>query len=151
MFRITTFVATFLLLSGSIILLAAQTPPPPTPPSPAPPSAGGQTCSKIIQEMTPCLSFVRGKDADPSERCCEGAKELNDQVKSKEDRQTTCDCLKQAIGAVDDADPQRISQLPQKCGIQVSLPPIDRNIDCSKDLQNKLCLGMIMYWSSNIS
>ncbi|KAL5572096.1 hypothetical protein UlMin_021693 [Ulmus minor] len=128
MSRLSTFVGTFLVLSGSILLAWAES----SAPAPAPP-AGAITCSMIVQEMTPCLNFITKKEDKPSAACCQGAKQLNEQNKEQKDRQTTCGCLKTALQNIQEADPERINQLPQQCGLQVQLPKIDRDIDCSQN------------------
>ncbi|XP_062091416.1 probable non-specific lipid-transfer protein 2 [Humulus lupulus] len=99
--------------------------------APAPSQPVQPQCNKVVQQLTPCLQYVRGKEPKPSKACCDGAKQLSESSKSKPDRQAACNCIKQAIGGLPDIDTSRISSVPKECGIKFDMPPIDRNFDCS--------------------
>ncbi|KAM7476523.1 hypothetical protein LguiB_023766 [Lonicera macranthoides] len=89
---------------------------------------GGPSCPQIVQELTPCVTFMQGKD--PSPLCCEGLKHLSDTVKTKDDRVQACNCAKDALSHFK-YDPNRIPLLPKLCGINISLPPITPDTDCN--------------------
>ena len=128
--QVLMFSAIILLLSSSAILTGAQPHEAvPTPPPPGLPDQPG--CNQIVNELTPCLQYVRGKEPQPSKACCDGAKQLSEQAKTKQDKQTACECIKRVLTTLPDVDTSRINNVPQACGISYNLPPIDRNFDCS--------------------
>ena len=98
------------------------------------PSPGGheEGCASTVMALAPCLDFLRGKDAAPSKACCSGAQKLNDELKTKEQKQEACECIKNALKSYDGIDNSRIPEVPKQCKIQTTLPPIDANFDCSK-------------------
>lgn len=119
---VATLCAMIVLVSiSSVILTGAQTAQPVE-----------ITCDQIVNELTPCLSYVRGKEDKPSDSCCAGAKQLSEQATTKPDKVTACDCIKRVLITLPDLNTGRVSGLPKACGITYDLPPIDRNFDCSK-------------------
>ncbi|XP_061995969.1 probable non-specific lipid-transfer protein 2 [Rosa rugosa] len=90
------------------------------------------SCPVIAQEMAPCLTFVKGTTDELSQACCNGAKDLSNNVHSNQDKKDICLCLKDALSKIGDYEPSRVSLVPKKCGLKLNLPPIDQNTDCSK-------------------
>uniref|UniRef100_A0A803NV86 Non-specific lipid-transfer protein n=1 Tax=Cannabis sativa TaxID=3483 RepID=A0A803NV86_CANSA len=88
-------------------------------------------CNQVVQQLTPCVQYVTGREPKPSDACCNGAKQLAASAKTTKDRQTACSCIKQAVGGLPNVDPSRISSVPKECNIDFSLPPITRDFDCS--------------------
>ncbi|KAL3512665.1 hypothetical protein ACH5RR_025382 [Cinchona calisaya] len=89
------------------------------------------SCSTVYSSLYPCLGYVMGTGPlDP--KCCTGIKSLLAQAKTKEDRQSVCNCLKSlASSSSGNANFGKAQSLPGKCG--VSLPyKISPSIDCSK-------------------
>lgn len=94
-------------------------------------------CEPVMQELTPCLSFIKGSDSEfggpkPSPECCNGVKKLISDTKTKADKVATCECLKKALGMIGTYDPSRIPLITKNCGIAIQIPPIDNSTDCSK-------------------
>ncbi|CAA0816628.1 Non-specific lipid-transfer protein 8 [Striga hermonthica] len=89
------------------------------------------SCTQVLNDLAPCLSFLQGKIDQPTAQCCGGIKALKAIVKTKEDRVAACNCGKQALSMVD-YDPKRLPLIPKPCGVDFNLPPIDKNFDCSK-------------------
>lgn len=91
------------------------------------------SCVEVTADVAPCLSFIESDSASqPSPACCSGAKRLSNQAKSTADRQGICQCIKSALAGAGSYDKNRIPLIPQKCGVSISLPPIDSKTDCSK-------------------
>ncbi|CAL0321564.1 unnamed protein product [Lupinus luteus] len=89
------------------------------------------SCPIVIQNIKPCSNFLlRGKD--PSQECCNGIKVVSGEVEGQEDRTTICECIKHGLCCLGTYDPKLIPQLPQACGLSMTVPPIDDNTDCSK-------------------
>lgn len=87
------------------------------------------SCGDVVKDLAPCLSYLQGKD--PTPQCCAGVKSLKDLTKTKDDRVVSCNCAKEALSKFQ-YDPSIIPLLPKKCGVDLNLPPIDKNFDCSK-------------------
>ncbi|EEF39075.1 probable non-specific lipid-transfer protein 2 [Ricinus communis] len=87
-------------------------------------------CSDVVTKVIPCLDYVAGKSNDPSKPCCGGVKQLWDLTKTKPDKQAVCECLKKQLSPIK-YDPNRIAQLPKKCGLSFTLPPITPKYDCT--------------------
>lgn len=146
MIQITVFLSIVLLFAISTVVAATSSipltffePDPDVPPQvnaktpslsddPEPPS-----CKDVIEELTPCLDYLKGKDNKPSKDCCNGVEEVFDDNDSKQERPAAGWCLKAVLAGIDKYDPRRVSQIPNQCGLSVDLPPnIDDNFDCSK-------------------
>ncbi|XVE77270.1 hypothetical protein DITRI_Ditri13aG0048800 [Diplodiscus trichospermus] len=90
-------------------------------------------CVDVTKAVTPCLEFVRGKDgADPPPACCSGANYLAGQAKTKDDKQAICECLKGVLPNIGPYDPSRVPLIAKKCGVDIEIPPITAETDCSK-------------------
>ncbi|XP_059636113.1 non-specific lipid-transfer protein-like [Cornus florida] len=87
------------------------------------------SCAVVSTTLAPCLTYLQG--SDPSDACCAGIKSLSATAKTKDDRVAICNCGKVALSKLK-YDPSRIPPLPKKCGVNLSLPPIDSHTDCSK-------------------
>uniref|UniRef100_A0A5B7CDB5 Non-specific lipid-transfer protein n=1 Tax=Davidia involucrata TaxID=16924 RepID=A0A5B7CDB5_DAVIN len=87
------------------------------------------SCSMVAEELAPCLSYLQG--SEPSSACCGGVKDMGSKAKTKADLVAICNCGKIALSTIK-YDPNRIPLLPKKCGVSLSLPPIDTHTDCSK-------------------
>ncbi|KAF7151332.1 hypothetical protein RHSIM_Rhsim02G0104700 [Rhododendron simsii] len=89
------------------------------------------SCEDAATQLLPCLSYLVGNgDATVPAPCCEGAQALNRMISSKGDRQTLCECFKQAAPQMG-VKVDRAQQLVKTCQINVGLP-VDYNVDCSK-------------------
>jgi hypothetical protein len=95
-------------------------------------NSNATSCGEVTNDLGPCLSFVEGKVNKPSTACCDGARKLKTAAKTKADRQAICECIKKALSGIGKFDSNRIPQLVKDCHIDIKLPPIGRNTDCSK-------------------
>ncbi|KAL6876434.1 hypothetical protein ACP4OV_013006 [Aristida adscensionis] len=87
-------------------------------------------CPDVLRDMNPCLSYLQGKDDDPSADCCAGVTTLADDADTQAERQATCECLKDAYYQFN-AVLSRAQALPGKCGISLSFT-ISPDVDCTK-------------------
>ncbi|GFY92359.1 hypothetical protein Acr_08g0007550 [Actinidia rufa] len=101
-----------------------------------PATAATPTCTKVYPKVLPCLSYLKLVTSDegdgPSPACCAGVKDLYNEAKSKPDRVAICECIKDALSKVGPYNPEKIHEIPKKCGIPIDLPPMHANFDCSK-------------------
>ncbi|KAL6603963.1 hypothetical protein ACP70R_044324 [Stipagrostis hirtigluma subsp. patula] len=93
-------------------------------------AAASISCSDVVSDLSPCLSYLTGNDKQPSAECCAGVTTLVDAADTKEERQATCECLKAAYRQFH-ALLSAAQALPLQCGI--SLPyTISPDVDCSQ-------------------
>ncbi|XAR63370.1 hypothetical protein NMG60_11023282 [Bertholletia excelsa] len=95
----------------------------------APASEAAISCSDVIRDMRPCVSYLQGGGGKPPQACCDGAKTLASAAATKADRQTTCNCLKSASKGMN-VNPGLVKALPGNCGINLGFS-IDPSTDCS--------------------
>ncbi|KAJ4729619.1 Non-specific lipid-transfer protein [Melia azedarach] len=88
------------------------------------------TCGQVDSYMAPCLEFLRG-GASPSPGCCTGVQNLRASTPTQGDRRAACECLKQAASHYTGIKPEKASQLPKACGVEIDVP-ISKDVDCSK-------------------
>nr|ACG36052.1 nonspecific lipid-transfer protein 3 precursor [Zea mays] len=91
------------------------------------------SCSDVLNDLSPCLPFLQGKAAKPSEsnnQCCDGVRTLYAAADTRPDRQATCRCLKAAYVQVH-AVLSAAQELPGDCGLSLSYN-ITPDIDCDK-------------------
>ncbi|XP_076941379.1 non-specific lipid-transfer protein AP10-like [Bidens hawaiensis] len=86
------------------------------------------SCGDVTGMLSPCVSYLQS-GGSVTNKCCDGAKKLQGAIKSKADRQTACNCAKQAAGRLK-VQPGYASSLPGKCGISTSIP-INPGVNCN--------------------
>ncbi|GMH17307.1 hypothetical protein Nepgr_019148 [Nepenthes gracilis] len=90
-------------------------------------------CPLLIISLSPCFSFFSNKSSAPSSHCCNSLQQIACKINSPSDRKKNCQCLKAMLIHLSCYDPNRVSQLPQKCGVaNLILPPITKDTDCCK-------------------
>lgn len=87
------------------------------------------SCGQVKSTLVQCLEFLSG-GLGPSPACCSGVGNLKAMTPTTADRRAACGCLKDAAGRYPSIQPDKASQLPQACGIQIGVP-ITKDVDCS--------------------
>ncbi|XP_059670678.1 non-specific lipid-transfer protein 1-like [Cornus florida] len=95
----------------------------------ASPARAAISCGQVSAALAPCLTYLT-QGGTPSGQCCTGAKNLQAMAQTKDDRQTACRCAKDAATRNQNIKDDAAAQLPQKCGVQTTIP-ISRNTDLS--------------------
>nr|GEV96764.1 non-specific lipid-transfer protein-like [Tanacetum cinerariifolium] len=96
----------------------------------AAPCAEAISCGQVVSSLAPCLGYLqKGGDVPPA--CCSGVKALNNAAKSTPDRQTACNCLKNAYSANSGISASNAAGLPGKCGVSIPYK-ISPGTDCTK-------------------
>ncbi|KAF3452666.1 hypothetical protein FNV43_RR03099 [Rhamnella rubrinervis] len=96
----------------------------------APASEAALTCSQVVSNLRPCVSYLVSGSGKPPAACCSGVVALASAASSSADKKTACECIKSTAKSVN-PKPQLAQSLPANCGI--SLPfPVSPNTDCSK-------------------
>ncbi|XP_057510133.1 non-specific lipid-transfer protein A-like [Actinidia eriantha] len=96
------------------------------------PAMGAPLCGTVIQELSPCLSYLMRSVASPSHNCCNGVKAIAKFSRRKKDRSDICRCIKPVASSFPSMDTSLIPPLPGKCGLRIRLPSTARDTDCSK-------------------
>ncbi|XP_071721326.1 non-specific lipid-transfer protein 8-like [Rutidosis leptorrhynchoides] len=95
-----------------------------------PSSNAAITCGTVIQDVAPCVSYLRSGGGMPPPGCCSGAKALAAAASTTADRQAACQCLKSASQRLN-PNPSLAQSLPGKCGINLGFT-ISSSVDCTK-------------------
>ncbi|XP_051140544.1 non-specific lipid-transfer protein 1-like [Andrographis paniculata] len=91
--------------------------------------ADAVSCGDVQAQLAPCLSYITA-GGNPTATCCNGVKTLSGGLRSPQDRQEACRCMK-AAAATFNVQPDVASSLASKCGVSVGVS-ISPNIDCSQ-------------------
>ncbi|XP_027336855.1 non-specific lipid-transfer protein 1-like [Abrus precatorius] len=100
-----------------------------------PKAQGAVTCGQVVNNLTPCISYVvYGGNMVPAQ-CCSGVKNLNSMARTTPDRQTVCNCIKNAVSnsgfTYTSFNLNLAAGLPRKCGVNIPYQ-ISPNTDCSR-------------------
>ncbi|KAE9590487.1 putative plant lipid transfer protein/Par allergen [Lupinus albus] len=88
------------------------------------------SCSDVIKDLKPCISYLVSGSGKPPEACCIGAKALASSATNSEDKKAACNCIKSTAKSIT-LNSQLAQSLPGNCGISLSIT-ISPNADCSK-------------------
>ncbi|GAB4861600.1 hypothetical protein Ancab_036793 [Ancistrocladus abbreviatus] len=99
------------------------------------------SCQQMAPELSSCVLFITDKSPAPSEDCCHGVKDIAAKVKTQADRQAVCECIKSLLYKMHNYNSSHIAELPGKCRVNIKVPPINQNTDCSKDV-----FGAVVCW-----
>nr|GMC99646.1 non-specific lipid-transfer protein 1-like [Ipomoea batatas] len=95
-----------------------------------PPWAEAQvTCPGLINTLLPCAVYIYNGGEVPA-TCCGALKTAVDGLKTKEDRQSACQCIKEAVTKATAEQLKRIQALPGYCQVPVPFT-ISPSVDCS--------------------
>ncbi|XP_004492085.1 non-specific lipid-transfer protein 4-like [Cicer arietinum] len=89
------------------------------------------SCSEVIEEIEPCLEYLRGGSSAPSRECCDGVNRLNHIADTTSARRTTCECLKSAAYSISDLNTNHAEELPRRCGVKLPYR-ISTSTDCNR-------------------
>ncbi|CAN0908818.1 Non-specific lipid-transfer protein 11 [Linum grandiflorum] len=90
------------------------------------------SCPAVYADLRPCIPYLSTGNGKPSSECCSGVSQLQPYSTQKTDRVAICQCLKSLGSLVPGLDLSVASKLPKKCKVNVKLPKLSLNIDCSK-------------------
>ncbi|KAJ7982130.1 Non-specific lipid-transfer protein [Quillaja saponaria] len=96
----------------------------------ASPSEAVITCSDVITDLRPCISYLVNGSGKPPPACCSGVSALASAASTSADRKTACECIKSASQKVN-VNFQLAQALPGNCGIKLPFT-VSPNVDCSK-------------------
>ncbi|XP_042015312.1 non-specific lipid-transfer protein 8-like [Salvia splendens] len=88
------------------------------------------TCSDVMKDLRPCINYLKSGSGTPPSPCCTGASSLASAATTTADKQTACNCIKNAAKSIT-IKPELAKALPGNCGISMPFQ-ISPNVDCSK-------------------
>lgn len=88
------------------------------------------SCSDVIKDLKPCVSYLVSGTGQPPSECCTGAKSLASAVSTSEDKTAACNCIKSTAKSFK-INSQLAKSLPGNCGINIPIS-ISPDADCSK-------------------
>ncbi|XVF10980.1 hypothetical protein REPUB_Repub07fG0229700 [Reevesia pubescens] len=96
----------------------------------APASYAAISCSVVIKDLRPCVSYLVNGSGKPPAACCSGISALASAASSSADKKAACECIKSASKSMKPKT-QLAQALPGNCGITLPVA-ISPNVDCSK-------------------
>ncbi|KAJ1377257.1 Plant lipid transfer protein/Par allergen [Sesbania bispinosa] len=88
------------------------------------------SCSDVIKDLRPCVSYLVSGNGQPPAACCSGAKALASAASTSEDKKAVCNCIKSTAKSVK-INSQLAQALPGNCGINLPIS-VSPDADCSK-------------------
>ncbi|XP_062079570.1 non-specific lipid-transfer protein 8-like [Humulus lupulus] len=88
------------------------------------------TCSDVINDLRPCVSYLVSGAGKPPAACCAGVSTLASASASSADKKTACECIKNSAKNIK-LKADLAQALPKNCGINLPFA-VSPNTDCSK-------------------
>ncbi|XP_019161206.1 PREDICTED: non-specific lipid-transfer protein 1-like [Ipomoea nil] len=88
------------------------------------------TCPGLVNTLLPCANYVLNGGDIPA-TCCPAVKKVEDSLKTKQDRQSACQCVKETFAKAKPDQLKRAQDLPANCHLPALPFPISPNVDCS--------------------
>ncbi|XVE84345.1 hypothetical protein DITRI_Ditri17bG0005200 [Diplodiscus trichospermus] len=86
------------------------------------------TCGDVARQLSGCITYLQNGGKVPSS-CCNGIRNLNNQARTRAQRQAVCRCLQSAARSA--AFKTNLAEgLPGKCGVRIPYT-ISRSINCN--------------------
>ncbi|KAK3418993.1 hypothetical protein EUGRSUZ_H04731 [Eucalyptus grandis] len=95
-----------------------------------PVSESAISCSDVVKDLRPCVSYLKSGSGNPPAACCAGVTSLANAATSSADKKAACACLKNAAQKMN-PNAQLAQALPSKCGVTLPVA-VSPNVDCSK-------------------
>ncbi|GLJ35446.1 hypothetical protein SUGI_0712900 [Cryptomeria japonica] len=90
---------------------------------------GAVTCQDVVSSMAPCAGYLMGNAPNPAPACCPAVQSLNSRLTAVADRQTACNCFKQAASSYGVSVPKAQS-LPRICKVSLNVA-VAPNVNCA--------------------
>nr|GMC51190.1 non-specific lipid-transfer protein 1-like [Ipomoea batatas] len=87
------------------------------------------SCDDIYKQISPCSGYVKTGGAVPAD-CCPALKTMVDSLKTKLDRQSACQCIKDGVAKATPEQLKRAQGLPGYCKVPFPFK-ISPDVDCS--------------------
>ncbi|VVA99483.1 unnamed protein product [Arabis nemorensis] len=86
------------------------------------------SCSTVIQDLQPCVSYLTSGSGKPPKTCCDGVQSLDAATTTSADKKAACQCIKSVANSVT-VKPELAQALATNCGASL---PVDASstVDC---------------------
>lgn len=95
------------------------------------------TCGQVVNNLTPCVSYIVSGGNTVPVQCCNGVRNQNSMAQTTPDRRTVCNCIKNAVSSsgftYSNFNLNLAAGLPKKCGVNIPYQ-ISPNTDCNRYL-----------------
>ncbi|WJX43361.1 hypothetical protein P8452_30474 [Trifolium repens] len=93
------------------------------------------SCGQVVNNLTPCVSYIiYGGNAVPAQ-CCNGVRNLNNMAQNTPDRRAVCNCIKNAVSSSGFTytrfNLDIVAGIPSKCGVNIPYQ-ISPNTNCNR-------------------
>ncbi|KAK3024631.1 hypothetical protein RJ639_043255 [Escallonia herrerae] len=95
----------------------------------APSSVAAITCSDVMKDLRPCITYLKSGSGKPPAPCCAGASALASAASTTADKRAACNCIKSAARSMN-INTELAKALPGNCNIHLSFT-ISPSVDCS--------------------
>ncbi|KAL0694194.1 hypothetical protein Bca4012_061374 [Brassica carinata] len=87
------------------------------------------SCSVVINDLQPCVSYLTSGNGQPPETCCEGVRSLDAATTTSADKKAACECIKSVANSVT-VKPELAKALASNCNASL---PVDASstVDCN--------------------
>ncbi|CAA7022160.1 unnamed protein product [Microthlaspi erraticum] len=94
-----------------------------------PRSESAISCSVVIQDLQPCVSYLTSGSGQPPDTCCDGVRSLAAATTTSADKKAACQCIKSVSNSVT-VKPENAQALASSCGASL---PVDASstVDCT--------------------
>lgn len=87
------------------------------------------TCTGLISTLLPCADYIFNGGAIPAS-CCGALKTVVDSLKTKQDRQSACECMKAGVAKATPDQLKRAQGLPSYCNVPLPFQ-ISPDVNCA--------------------
>ncbi|GMY07459.1 non-specific lipid-transfer protein 8 [Fagus crenata] len=82
----------------------------------APATEASISCSDVVKDLRPCLTYLQNGTGKPTAACCSGVSALASAASSSADKKAACACIKSSAKQIN-ANAEAAKALPGDCGI----------------------------------
>ncbi|KAF8093503.1 hypothetical protein N665_0383s0130 [Sinapis alba] len=86
------------------------------------------SCSVVLKDLQPCVSYLTSGSGEPPESCCEGVRSLDAATTTPANKKAACQCIKSVANSVT-VKPELAKALATNCNATL---PVDASstVDC---------------------
>lgn len=86
------------------------------------------SCSVVLSDLQPCVSYLTSGSGKPPATCCEGVQKLDAATTTSADKKEACECIKSVASTVT-VKPELAKALASNCNASL---PVDASstVDC---------------------
>ncbi|CAH8353428.1 unnamed protein product [Eruca vesicaria subsp. sativa] len=87
------------------------------------------SCSVVLNDLQPCVSYLINGSGQPPKTCCDGVKRLDRETTASADKKAACQCIKSVANTVT-VKPELAKSLATNCNASLPVDP-SSTVDCN--------------------